>query len=240
MPSLSFLTTSLRPSREPLSLQVARILRQAILSGEIASGEAIPPETAIASALGVGRSTVREALRILQAQGLLSGADTVSTKRPQVDATGAIPSAATALEAAMALGELPVDDLVELRLLIEQAAMREIVRTEAPLGEARAALDAMAESVSDPEAFHTADVAFHTALVEASANRAYALVMRVVRSAQAEHLRVALSARDDAEAPSGLIREHTSILAALEAGDAERACTLLHAHLVGFYSGEGA
>ena len=236
MSSTSFLD-AFTPTREPLSLQVARVLREAILSGSLADGEPIPPEKDLATSLGVGRSTVREALRILQAQGLLSGGDTVTTRRPEVDASGALPSAATALEAAVALGQLPLKDLVGLRLTIEQAALREIVTQRADLSDAVRLLDLMRATAEDPTAFHTADVGFHSALVQASGNRAFTLVMSVVRDAQAAHLLQALALHPDGQVRDQLVDEHQAIVSALQAGDAEGACALLRGHIQGFYGG---
>ncbi len=68
-------------SRMPLSLAVSGRIRAAILDGSLPVGEALPTEQELAQTFSVGRSTVREALRVLQAQGLLTGADTTSTAR---------------------------------------------------------------------------------------------------------------------------------------------------------------
>src|SRR5205807_2336248 len=68
-------------SRVPLSLLVARQLREAIVSGELAMGSQLPTEQELTERFGVSRSTVREALRVLQAQGLLSGGGTARLHR---------------------------------------------------------------------------------------------------------------------------------------------------------------
>ena len=111
--------------RAPLSVTVSRRLREAIMSGQIAVGTELPGENELARDLGVGRSTVREALRILQAQGLLSGGDTVSTQRPRVSAEQTMSMAAHTMESALRLGQVPLGDLVRLRLVIEGAAVQE-------------------------------------------------------------------------------------------------------------------
>ena len=78
-------STAFRPIRRtPLSLLVSRQIRDAIVSGELMLGSQLPTEQELTAQFDVSRSTVREAVRILQAQGLLSGGDTVSTSRPRV------------------------------------------------------------------------------------------------------------------------------------------------------------
>ncbi|TYQ00598.1 UNVERIFIED_ORG: regulatory GntR family protein [Nocardia globerula] len=103
-------------SRIPLSLAVSGRLRDAILDGSLPVGESLPTEQELAQAFSVGRSTVREALRVLQAQGLVTGADTVSTARPKVTHENTADSAATALSTAVQVGAVPLPDLVELRV----------------------------------------------------------------------------------------------------------------------------
>lgn len=123
--------------RAPLSVLVSRQLRQAIMAGRVGTGVEMPSEKELGQELGVGRSTVREALRILQAQGLLSGGDTVSTKRPRVSSEQTLSlAAAQAMENAVRLAQVPLDDLVELRVVLEGAAVAAAAADAAPLAQA--------------------------------------------------------------------------------------------------------
>ncbi|PRP90950.1 HTH-type transcriptional regulator LutR [Enhygromyxa salina] len=230
-------------ARLPLSLAIARKLQRAIVSGALEDGTPLPSEKELCERLSVGRSTVREALRILQAQGLVTGGDRVSTRGPRVHRGGALPTAASALSTAVLVAGLSCDDLAELRLVIEKEAVRRAAELRDPdaLGRARAALDLMLDRRTDAEAFLQADVAFHTALVEASGNRAYGLVMTVVREAMATHLRDALKVATLLdETLQGLGREHAGLLEAIAAGDADRAEALVGAHISAFYWGGGS
>lgn len=228
--------------REPLSMAVARQLRAAILAGELVAGEPLPSENQLTEQLGVGRSTVREALRILQAQGLVTGGDHVSTRGPVIG--GPIHErAADALSTVVAMDGIELRDLVELRLLLECDAIDRAARLPDPNGlrDAREALAAARRAGADVEAFHRADVAFHTALVEASGNKAYELVMRVLRTAMEAHLHDSLAeSADPAATIDDLCDEHEAILEALEAGDASFARASLRNHLVSFYFGGDA
>lgn len=229
----------LRPEeRAPLSLLVSRQLRQAIVSGKVGTGTELPSEKELTQELGVGRSTVREAVRILQAQGLVSGGDTVSTKRPRVSTEDALRSAAAvAIDNAMRLAQVPLDDLVELRVVLEGAAVEMAAsRRDGLLAEARAAVDAMSEPGIDIEQFRAADLRFHGALAGSAGNAAFPLVMGVLRTAIGSHLGEALDRERDApKAMATLAREHGAILKAVLEGKGKRARELVTAHVREFY-----
>lgn len=225
--------------RAPLSLLVSRQLREAIVSGDLAVGSPLPTEKELTEQFEVSRTTIREALRILQAEGLLSGGDTVSTKRPTVSAEHTVGSAARALENVLRLGEVPLPDLIDLRLLLEGAALEDAAQDPDPtaLASARAALEAMSVPGLDIEVFHAADVAFHIALVGAAGNRAHHLVLGVLRDALAGHLLSALRRiADPTPVLARLVDEHRGILAAVETGDGARARDLVCDHVRGFYA----
>jgi GntR family transcriptional regulator, transcriptional repressor for pyruvate dehydrogenase complex len=221
--------------RTPLSLQVSRRLREAIVSGRLAEGSQLPTEQQLTARFGVSRSTVREALRVLQAQGLLSGGDTVSTSRPRVSFDRTHASAAEALDNALRLGRVSLPDLVELRLLLEGAAAASA--DPARLGRARAALATMRRPAVDVDAFHAADVEFHVTLAAASGNAAFALVMGGLREVIAAYLRRAFDTLDDPhETFARLAGQHAAILDAIDAGDGATARHLVQSHVWDFYS----
>jgi DNA-binding FadR family transcriptional regulator len=232
------------PERAPLSLLVSRQLRQAIVSGKVASGTELPSEKELTRDLGVGRSTVREALRILQAQGLVSGGDTVSTKRPRVSTQAVLSEAAAiAMENVVRLALVPLRDLVELRVVIEGAAVEAAAGAEREaLSAARRALDAMKQPDVDVDAFRIADVAFHRALASAAGNAAFPLVMGVLRSAISAHLGEALHRESSPRRTMNkLAKEHEAILEAISEGSGARARVLVTKHIRSFYRArEGA
>ncbi|MGB8649682.1 MAG: GntR family transcriptional regulator [Mycobacteriales bacterium] len=224
-------------SRTPLSLLVSRQLRDAIVSGELSVGTLLPSEKELADRFGVSRSTIREALRILQALGLLTGGDTVSTARPRVSATQTVAAVSDVLESAVRLSQIPLGDLVELRLVLEGAALESPVTVPARLEEARAALEVMQRPGVDVVTFHDADVRFHTSLAGAGGNSAFTLVMGVLREAIGGHLVEALSALPK-PVPTlrRLCSEHAAILQAVEDGDGPLAARLVREHIWSFYS----
>ena len=225
--------------RTPLSVVVSQQLRDAILTGQVSSGTELPSEHELAVQFAVGRSTVREAVRILQAQGLLSGGDTVTTRRPRVAAEdGLSAAAAMAMENAVRLGQIPLKDLVALRLLLEGATV-EAAASAPPgaLAEAHAALQDMVLADGEPERFLAADLRFHHGLALASGNAALPLVMSVLRNAIAGHLGAALHQQPDLSATTAqLTDEHAAIYLAVAEGRAGDARQLVTTHIQDFYA----
>ncbi|MGA5895090.1 FadR/GntR family transcriptional regulator [Streptomyces venetus] len=225
-------------SRMPLSLDVAQRLRTAILDGTFAADAELPTETELAQSFGVGRSTIREALRVLQAHGLISGADTVSTARPRVTHERTAGAAGLALSTALQVGAIPLADLVALRVLLEAEAIRQ--NTSVP-DTARSCLATMAAAVenADIHTFHAADVDFHVQLAYAGGNRALGFVIGVLRDCIAGYLLDALAAVADPGAVlARLLAEHQGIVDALDAGETDRAAELAVHHISGFYTPE--
>src|SRR2546421_3782414 len=71
--SISALIQLERDSGVPLYRQICQRLREAILSGELAEGTRLPTERALASELGVNRTTVMNAYNELASEGLIEG-----------------------------------------------------------------------------------------------------------------------------------------------------------------------
>jgi DNA-binding FadR family transcriptional regulator len=144
--------------------QATTHLREQITSGEWAVGTKLPGETTLAKSLGVGRSTVREALRALAGAGLVqarqgSGVFVIATT-PEEDWSTQLRQAA-------------ITDVYEVRMLVEVeaaqlAALRRTDEDVTALQEALAARRA-AGSLGNA-AFVEADIALHEAVVAAAHN----------------------------------------------------------------------
>jgi DNA-binding FadR family transcriptional regulator len=225
--------------RTPVYLQVAAQIRAAIFEGRFGPGESLPTERELAEACGAGRPSVREALRALQAEGLIitGGAPTRAVVARALDRP-----ARDALVNLLRLKRVDVGELIDLRRVIEAAALRRAAerRDGARLDEARQAIaDMSAEGIS-LAAFDEADVRFHVALVRASGNEAMHLMMLALRDPVAEHLLAALTDLPDPRAViARLIDEHQAILEAIEAADGDRGAALIEEHIRAFYDTDG-
>jgi len=225
--------------RRPVYEQVAHHLREQILTGELAPGTPLPPERELCERFGVGRTTIREALRSLQTKGLAVASGPTSPLRVVApDALTTEPLRDTLVHL-LRLGRVPLDDLIGLRRALEGAGAADAaVRDPKPdLTAARDQIAFQRAAGTDLEAFETADIRFHLELVRASGNEALTIVMLAVRDAIAAVLLETLRALDDpAPTVAQLIREHEAILQAVIDGDAEAARRLSGDHLTRFYS----
>jgi GntR family transcriptional repressor for pyruvate dehydrogenase complex len=184
----------------------------------------------LAAKLGVSRLTVREAMRTLEARGLLE------TRRGRVP-TVAAPSGALVgdfFKSAIRRDPRAALELVEVRMALEAhiAALAAQRATRTALAQSEMALAAMWEAEDDSSAFNEADVRFHESLAAATGNRllfwiieAFAEPLHEGRlKSFAGHL-----ARGGTTAP--LIRQHEKILDAVKARDAQGAAEAMRRHL---------
>ncbi|GHJ29097.1 MULTISPECIES: FadR/GntR family transcriptional regulator [Streptomyces] len=215
---------TLRPS--PLVDQATRRLRDQITEGHWPVGSKLPGETTLAKSLGVGRSTVREAVRALAGAGLVqarhgSGVFVIATE-PTEDWPARLRRAAVA-------------DVYEVRMLIEvQAARLAALRhTEADRAALDAALDARrAAAEGDDAAFVDADIALHAAVVTAAHNPVltdlFAEFVPALRQGLIDLVDLlALRART----PNHGDDSHAALVRAVKEGDAEAAGRVLQAEL---------
>lgn len=212
-----------------------------IVSGALRAGERLPPERELATLLGVSRPAVREALRILEAQGAVrsqvgKGPDSGTT----IDR---LPSDALArlMRLHVALGSFPIEDVVETRVVLERASVTLACSTAQPenLARMRAAVLAMDGPDVTRETFNQLDMDFHIALAEAGGNRLMSDVTRAIR----ESVRIPMLARLTAMSDTGdrswpdvlndLRADHHAILLAVETGQTEMAADRLESHIRG-------
>ncbi|WP_067450547.1 FadR/GntR family transcriptional regulator [Actinomadura macra] len=207
--------------RSSLVDQVIDQLRSEIAAGVWPVGGKIPPEPVLSETLGVGRNTVREAVRALTHAGLLDSRQGDGT---YVRATSELSSAVRRrLETAELI------EILEVRrgLEVEAARLAAARRTSADIAAISVALAERnaAWAAGDYAVFVEADLTFHTAVVEATHNQVLTDLYRDFSAA----LRASIGA-------AGTLLEHTDvphgpIAAAIEAGDAEAATAATHACL---------
>ncbi len=210
-----------------------------LLSGELAPGDRLPGERALSAELGVGRSSVREALRVLEVLGLIrtqtgsgpsAGAIIVSTPGGGMSALMRLQVAARGF---------PVADIVRTRLILETSVAGDLAEAapRVDLSGAEALLDAMDAADLTPSEFLALDAAFHLALAEASGNQVITATMAGLRSGIEGYARAGVAAIADWGATSARLRaEHRGILAAITTADAASARTRIHDHISGYYA----
>jgi GntR family transcriptional repressor for pyruvate dehydrogenase complex len=212
-----------------------------LLEGRLAPGDRLPGERELAASLGVGRSSVREALRVLEVMGLIrtgtgsgptSGAIIIATPRGGMSAL---------LRLQVAANGFPIDDVVHTRLVLESAVVEALAADpQRSTAAAHAVIDAMESPDLTAAEFLALDAQLHLAFAEASGNVVIAAMMAGLRTAIESYVQAgAASILDWAAAAARLQREHRAILEAVDSGDGERARTLIHQHITGYYAEAG-
>lgn len=193
--------------------QVIEQMRTAIANAEWKVGERIPTEPELVTALGVGRNTVREAVRALSHAGLLEVRQGDGTfVRATSEFSGAV----------RRLAGTELRDVLQVRrtLEVEGARLAATSRTDAELGELTTLLDARerAMEAKDYEVGVDKDAAFHLAVVRCSHNtllaELYQGLTEVVRASVASTVRTT---------PSKANVDHRRLLNAIRDKDANRA-----------------
>ncbi|MDJ0340298.1 GntR family transcriptional regulator [Streptomyces sp. H10-C2] len=197
----------------PAAERVYIHVKQGVLERSYEGGTLLT-EGDLAEAVGVSRTPVREALLRLEAEGLIK----LYPKK------GALVLSVSAQEIA---------DVVETRLLVEQHAVARLVPAPPPallarLEELLAEQRGHAEA-GDLAAFAVADRCFHAEIVRAAGNRILAHLYDQLRDRQLRMGVATMHAEPSRVAKN--LAEHGEILAALRAGDGERAAALVHRHV---------
>ncbi|GAA2864397.1 FadR/GntR family transcriptional regulator [Microbacterium arabinogalactanolyticum] len=212
-----------------------------LLDGVLGPGDRLPSERDLAADLGVGRSSVREALRVLEVMGLIR---TATGSGPQAGAIViAAPSGgmSTLLRLQVAAQGFPLADVVQTRLVLEDAVVARLsADPRRDLAGIRGILTAMdADDLTAP-VFLALDAELHYALAEASGNTVIAAMMAGLRTAIESYVLEGSARIEDWDAMASRLRtEHHAIVDAVEAGGADAARALVHDHITGYYVAAG-
>jgi DNA-binding FadR family transcriptional regulator len=157
---------------------VAKIVRAVggrIKSERLRVGDAVPSEAAFATELGVSRTVVREAFRALASLGVLQ---LVNGRRARVGVTD--PSVlGVVIDHAVHTDRVTIQQIYDVRRTLEMrtVALAALRRTEAEAQAIRDHAAAMREAFARPEEGMEHDIAFHTAIANASRNPLFALIV---------------------------------------------------------------
>jgi len=209
--------------------------------GRLGPGDRLPPERELASTLGVGRSSVREALRVLEVMGLIrtatgsgptSGAIIIATPRGGLSQF---------LRLQVAAQGFPISDVVETRLMLEDWTVGHLAADPAAdLTDAHATLHAMAVTGMGTEEFLALDAQFHLRLADAAGNQIVAATMAGLRTAIEGYVLTGSERIADWDGTAArLLREHHAIVDAIAAGDPALSRALVRAHITGYYAQTG-
>ncbi|MBI2941996.1 MAG: FadR family transcriptional regulator [Chloroflexi bacterium] len=214
-------------ARTTVSQEIVKQIVTMIEAGELRPGDALPPERELQQLLGVGRTSVREALRALSLFGIVDA-------RPGGGTFIARPTEPLIKPFAwrMLLSRDKIRDLGEARRVIEgemvaQAAIR---RTPEQLDVLRGHLEAMAATVDDGARFLEADLGFHLAVAAMGGNVVLREMLVALRSLLQRFIERILVSEPRRGAETALAH-HGRIYAAVAAGDPIAARQAMSDHL---------
>lgn len=216
------------PRIERVSIVEEAVKRIREFVGEgLRAGERLPSEMVLKEQLGVGRSTIREALRVLQALGVVE----IRSGKGAFVREPAEPTEST-IKGWFVDNETRIGDLFEVRIAIEGLAVRLAVSRagEKQLERIAELESAFREAVARGEGVELAmiDESFHSAIIEASNNPLLIRIGKVIADALFEYRTRAFSLRENVGHAVG---PHEAIVRALRERDEEGAAEALRGHL---------
>ena len=207
-----------------LSAQIAKAIRDAIISGELIVDERLPSEAELAEQFDVSRPTVREALKRLAAQSLIRtqrGAfgGAFVRRLSYEDAYGQQITTSTLL---LSMNAVSFDTACEARYALERACapLSAQRRSADHLATMRAEIHRQSQPGLTDEAFCASDVAFHRALVDGAGNPVLSYQLAGAVEAMQPLMNMITFTSRSREAIVGI---HTAIADAIEAQDARTA-----------------
>jgi len=197
---------------KPLREVIFETLRQAIIMGELKPGERIM-EIQFADKMGVSRTPVREAIRKLELEGLVTmvprkGAHVAELSEKDIMNVLEVRSSLDGLATALAAQRINKDELKELKNIVNQFAQY--------------------MEKNNVQGLIKKDVEFHDLIYKASRNEK---LMQIAANLKDQVHRFRVVYLKDYSSPKELVREHIDIYQSIEAGDAKRAEELASIHI---------
>lgn len=215
---------------QPRSVQgvVTRALASLILKGEIPEGGLLPNEAELMKRFGMSRTVLRESIKTLSAKGLVESRAKIGTRVLATQRWQMFDPDILAWRMALGLDARFMTELYEIRQVIEPAAAALAAARRQPvhLDRMRAALRVMGRPGQTAQGFADADLAFHLAVLDASANSMMRGIGAVIETALATSFMLS-SPVDDPERQRNSAAKHCMIADAVEAGDAPGASSAM-------------
>ncbi|MES2536962.1 MAG: FadR/GntR family transcriptional regulator [Pseudomonadota bacterium] len=211
-------------------------LREQILQGGLRVGTALPNERDLATQAGLSRASVREALRILESEGL------IATRTGRNGGSEVVRPSSATIERSVGIfirgQRIRVEAVLETREAIEppSARLAALHRTDEDLEElekSHAKLE-QASSADDIPAFLQANLDWHVQVVRAGHNEL--LIAFIAAISQSVYAATDLEGFNSTDGRNAVIRAHRRVMDAIRAGDAEAAARRMGRHVTAYAS----
>lgn len=232
---------------EPLFKPIRRIrayeamveqVENAIRNGDLMPGDRLPSERDLMTQFQLSRSTIREALRVLESKGLVRSRP-ADQRGVEVLAFSTRPLSES-IHSLVQLERLTLPDLIFFRMLVEGtlAGLAAQFRSEEDLETLRDSIANMRVATgADSETFTASDVAFHETISEIAGNRMLIVCNQVVRASVQNLIaqKIASGKRKRAQMLEA-VQRHASLYEAIADRDSRRAIRVSRTNLYEYYT----
>lgn len=220
--------------------EVLQWLENELFDGHLVLGQRLPTDKDLAAIFRVSRSSMRETLKILEAQGIVKLFEGQHRSILPILVREPAASAGPALQLHMATSEHPLRDIVRTRVLLETASLENAEQRSVPREELLGIMEQMDREDLGLKQFHDLYVSFHIALVKSSGNAVNVALFTALRDSIYEYTMALVGHVPLWSTTSSRIRaEHRAIVCALEAGDRTLAARLVAEHIAYQYEEAG-
>jgi GntR family transcriptional repressor for pyruvate dehydrogenase complex len=223
--------------------EIADQVKDAILDGHLKPGERLPSERDLCEMFGVGRPTVREALRVLDNMGLIEiGAGVKGSTVKDVDITQYMEAVRENFAHLIKVNDETIRDLWEVRKYIELGISLTAARqaTQQDFDKLRDCIHRMEACGSDTRAYFEIAVEFHKYMAKATQNKIFYILWGMFQDILLKGYMPNLESLFP-QGPARLLESNKALLKAIESGDPDKikAAMELHAEEERFFDSGG-
>lgn len=208
--------------------------------GKLKVGDQLPGERALASSHGISRASVRDAIRVLDAMGVVRTSTGSGPNAGAVVIANPAAGLGSTLRLHMATQHFPVADIVQTRVMMETWAAQEAAQKShdpAAIEQAENLLLAMNATVVSRDDFHAMDAQYHVLLSSLAGNAVITSMMESLRFAVQSYVAESITGDQAWEKIVPTLRDqHQEILAAVKKNDGGAAASALRHHIEWFHS----
>lgn len=212
-------------------------------AGRLRIGDQLPGERALAETHGISRASVRDAIRTLEVMGLVRTSTGSGPRSGAVLISRPAKGISNMLRLHVASSGLQVEDVVEVRALLETWAATVVDLNEIPdrgreiLDEAADLLEMMDDADLTREEFQALDTRFHVLLAKLAGNNVLDAIMASLKDSIGDLVSASVDGDGTWEPIATVLRgQHREIFHAVQSGEHQRAADLLREHIEWFYS----
>jgi GntR family transcriptional repressor for pyruvate dehydrogenase complex len=206
--------------------QSSEILKAYIMEGNLKIGNFLPPEMELCKRLGIGRSTLREAIKILELQGFIKKKQGVGMMVVNESDKAALDM----LQLMLKRNESTMEELTDVRNIIEvrTSELAAIHATPEDIREIEEHVQVMKNSIATQTDYFEADIGFHLAIAKASHNSLFQFILNTIRPLIEEMIQETLKT---GQRPEQSMKYHEKIFEAIRQNDPDSAVKAMKEHL---------